>query len=120
MRPDGVHDRGDLGFRKAALPQDLRRLTAGVSHVVPLGQCVWVFRPMADEDPEVMQPRRSMEDVVIVGLTVGKPSRKLVKPGLVAELVRRLRLGADVIGDGLSVSGLTHGLRPVAASTART
>ena len=117
---DGVHDRGDLGFRKAELPQDLRRLAAGISNVVPLCQRGWVFRAMADEDPEVMQPSRSMEDVVIVGLTVGEPPRELVKPGLVAEFVRRLRLGADVINNGLSVAGLTHGLRPVAASTART
>lgn len=120
MRPDGVQDRGELGFRKAELPQDLRRLAAGISHVVPGRQRGWVFRTMADEDPEVMQPRRSMEDVVIVRLTVGEPFGELVKPGLVAEFVRRLRLGTDVINDGLSVSGSGHGLRPVAASTART
>ena len=120
MRPDGFNDRRNLAFRKAELPQDLRRLAAGISHVVPGSQRGRVFRTVADEYPEVVQPCRGIKDVVIVGLTLGEPFRELVKPGLVAELVRRLRLGADVINDGLSVSGLTHELRPVAASTART
>jgi len=120
MRPDGLNDCWNLGFWKTRSVQDLGCLAAGITHVVPGCQRSRVFRTMADEDPEIVQPGGSVKHVVIVGLTLGQPFRKLVKPGLMAELVRRLRLGADVVSDGLAVAGLGHGLRPVAASTART
>ena len=120
MRPNGFHDRRNLGFRKAELPQYLRRLAAGISHVVPSRQRGRVLGTMAGENPEVMQPRRSEKHVIIAGLTLGKPFRELIKPGLMTEFVQRLGLGADVFNNALSVSGLTHGLRPMAASMART
>lgn len=120
MRPDGVHDRRNPGFRKAELPQNLRRLAAGISHMVPSRQRGRVFGTMADEDPEVMQPRRSEKHVIIAGLTLGEPFREMVKPRLMTEFVRRLGLGADVFNNARSVSGLTHGIRPMAASMART
>src|ERR1039458_9220773 len=113
MRPDGVHDRRNLGFRKAKLPQYLRRLAAGISHMVPSRQRGRVLGTVADEDPEVMQPRRSEKHVIIAGLTLGQPFRKLVKPRLMTEFVQRLGLSADVFNNGRSVSGLAHGLRPI-------
>ena len=55
-----------------------------------------------------------MEDVVIIGPAFGEARRQLIEPRLVAELVRRSRLGADVIHDSYTVSGRTHGGRIVA------
>ena len=79
------------------MPQDVRCLAAGIGHVVPRCQRGGVLRAMADEDAEVMQPRRGMEDVVIVGLILGEPFREAVEPRLVAELVRRLCFCADIL-----------------------
>ena len=73
--------------------------------MIPGCQRCQVFRAVADKYSEVVQPGRGKQHVVIVGLALGQQFRQLVKPGLVAELVRRLRLGADVINKGFPVSG---------------
>jgi hypothetical protein len=70
---------------------------------------------VANEDPQVVHPGRGKEDVIVVRLTLGEPFGELVKPGLVAELVRRLRLGADVFNNGFPVSGFSHSARIAAA-----
>ena len=74
-----------------------------------------VFGAVADEHSEVVHPGRGIEDVIIVSLPLGQPFRELVKPGLVAELVGRLRLGADVFNHGFPVSGFSHGGKLAAA-----
>ena len=102
------NDRRNLAFGKAELLEDLGHLAGGIGDMVPRGQRGGVFRAMADEDAEIVQPGGGMKDVVIVGLTLGQAFGELVKPGLVAELVRRLRLGADVGLDGLAVTGFRH------------
>ena len=103
----------DLAFGEPEALQDSGHLAARISHVVPRGQRGWVFRTMADEDPQIVQPGRGIQDVVIVRLTLREPFRELVEPGLVTELVRRLRLGPDVLNDSFSISGLTHGTKVV-------
>src|ERR1035437_4048877 len=111
MGPDDFNGSRNLSFRESKLLQDRRRHAGDVSHMVPRGQCRRVFRTVADEYPEVVHPGGGIEDVVVVCLALGEPPRELVKPGLVAELVGRLRLGADVVGNGFPVSGLSHGAR---------
>src|ERR1017187_6955675 len=115
MRPNDLNGRPNLIFSKAELPQDLGHLAGGIGHMVPGGERRRVFRAMADEDPQVVHPGRRVKDVVIVWLAFRQLHGKVIKPGLVAELVRRPRLGADVINNGLSVPGLMHGPR-IAAS----
>src|ERR1035441_614096 len=115
MRPNDLNGSRNLVFGKAELPQDLGHLAGGIGHMVPGGERRRVFRAMADEDPQVVHPGRRVKDVVIVWLAFRQLHGKVIKPGLVAELVRRPRLGADVINNGLSVPGLMHGPR-IAAS----
>ena len=108
MRSNHFQHGRDFTFRKPELPQHARRLAVRIGDMVPGRQRRRVFRTMADKHPEVVQPGRGKEDVIIVRLPLGQALRELVKPGLVAELIRRLRLGADVINKGGSVSGLIH------------
>src|SRR3974390_2510338 len=97
MRSNDFHYGRNLAFRKPELLQHARRLAVRVGDMVPGRQLGQVLRTMADKYPKVVQPGRGKEDVIIVGLPLGEALRKLVKPGLVAELVRRLRLDTDVI-----------------------
>ena len=76
---------------------------------------------MAGEDPKIMQPGCRVENIVIVGLAFSKPPGEMVKPRLMAELIRRLCLRPDVIDQGGSVFGLGHlAFKETAASTAST
>src|ERR1035441_6833238 len=101
----------DLACGKPELFQDWGHLADGIGHVVPCSERRWGFRTVADEDPQIMHPCRGIEDIVIVRPAFRQACGELIKPGLVTELVRRLRLGANVVHNGFSVSGLMHGVR---------
>ena len=68
MRSNDFQHGRDLAFREPKLPQHVRRLAVRIGDMVPGGQRGRVFRTMADKDPEVVQPGRGKEDVIIVGL----------------------------------------------------
>jgi hypothetical protein len=63
---------------------------------------------MADEHTQIVQPGRGIEDVVVERLSLGKRTGEGIQPGLVAEFIGWLRLGAYVFGDGRPVIGLIH------------
>ena len=109
MRPNGLDDSRDLALGKAELFQNGRRVAGGVGHVVPGRQGHVLLGAVADEDAKIMHPGGDKEDVVVVGLVFRQPGGQVIKPGLMAEFVRRLRLGADVVHDSLSAGGFVHG-----------
>jgi hypothetical protein len=115
MCPDSLNGGCDLAFGEPELPQDRGHPAGGINDVIPCRQRRRVFRAVADEDPQVVHPGGGKEHVIVARLTLGEPFGELVKPGLVAELVRRLRLGADVFNNGFPVSGFSHGARIAAA-----
>jgi len=108
VRPDSFKGCGNLVLREPELPENRRHFSGRIRHVVPGRKRRRFFRPMPDEDPEVMHPGRRIQDVVIVGFVFCQPPSEAVQPRLVAELIRRLCLGADIISDRLAVSGLNH------------
>ena len=112
MGSDDFDDRGDFWGGKPELLQEGRRRFGGVGNVVPGRQRRQIFRTMANEDAEVVQPGRCIEHVVIEGLIFGKLRGQAIKPGLMAELVGRFGLRADVISNGISehTSNLATGL----------
>jgi hypothetical protein len=56
-----------------------------------------------------------VQHIVVVRSALGEPAGQPIKPRLVAELVRRLRVSAEEVLDGLAITGLMHGVSlPVA------
>src|SRR5205823_5296793 len=80
-----------------------------VSHIVPFGQCDTVFGTMADEDANVVQPGRGVEDVIVERFVLRELLREFVETRLMAELIGRIGLGADVLGNSVAVVGFWHG-----------
>src|SRR6266481_4581362 len=63
---------------------------------------------MADEYSKIMEPGRGVEHVVIEWLAIGQLAGQRIQARLVAEFVRRLRLGPNVFGNADPVTGLVH------------
>ena len=57
---------------------------------------------MADEDPKVVQPAGGIQDVIIQRAAVRQLAGQSVEAGLMAELIDRLGLGADIVGQLLA------------------
>jgi tetratricopeptide (TPR) repeat protein len=64
---------------------------------------------MANENADVMQPGCGVKDVVVERFTLRKLLREFVQTRLMAQFVRRIGLGTDVIGNSLPVVGFWHG-----------
>src|SRR6266849_4625879 len=65
---------------------------------------------MTDEDTNVVQPGRGIERIVIEGSVLREFSRQFVEPRLMAELIRRNCVRANVLGNGVAI-GLIHGVK---------
>ena len=66
MRPNDLHHRGNFLAGKAKAGQERRCLIHRVRHTIPGSQACGVFRAVAHEHSEVMQPRGGVQDIVIV------------------------------------------------------
>src|SRR5262249_44656904 len=104
MGPDRLDHRRDLLSGESESLQDRRRLAQAIGQVVPRCQRSWIFRTMADEDPEIVHPRRRLDHVIIERLILGELRGQAIQPRLMAVLVRRLSLSANVVSDGLAVA----------------
>jgi hypothetical protein len=63
--------------------------------MIPALQSVDLFRPIADEDAEIMKPRCRKDNVVIVSHSFADLPGESVEPGLMAELVYGTRFFFD-------------------------
>ena len=111
----GRKEKYTLASRSESL-QEWRHFLHGISDVIPSFQCGRIGGAVADEHAEVVSPRRRIQHVVIEGSAVRKPFGELIKPGLMTEFIRWVRVRADVIGDGLTVIKLAHTARLTARS----
>jgi hypothetical protein len=87
-----VEDGGNFRFRKAGIAEDLRRVSAGISHVIPATKGFRFLRAVADEDAEVVEPGCGTNDVAIVIETGANRFGERVETGLMAEFVTRAGL----------------------------
>ena len=111
MGADGFEDRRNFFSGKAELPEQCGRFIDGISDMIPPGQGGGLFRAVPDKDPQVVHPGGSIQHVVIERLVFRELGGEVIEAGLVAEFVGRLRLGANVTGNGGPVTGLVHRLR---------
>src|SRR5215472_5206392 len=96
MRPDGLDHSRDFLLWKPKSLQELWRLFARISDMVPFGQFGQRFRTMSDEYAQVMHPRRGVKHIVVVRASFGQTLRKMIKPWLMTELVGRKRVLPDI------------------------
>ncbi len=99
---------GDFFRRKAKSLKQARRFFERISDVIPFCQRGGVFWTMADEDTDIMQPGRSVKDVIVERLVLRELLREFIKAQLMAEFVGRIGLGANIIGNCLAVVDFWH------------
>lgn len=104
MRADGLANGWNLLGWKAQSPKNRRCMLRGVGDVIPSGELFRIFRALANEHAQIVQPGRRANHVVIVLMSLADLSRKRVEAGLVPELVDRSSDISDVIGEGLPVT----------------
>src|SRR5258707_8983699 len=108
MRPDDLDNSRNFYAGKAKSLKQARRFSEGVCHVVPFCQRDRIFGTMTDENADVVKPGNGVKDVIIEWLILRELFCELVQAWLMAELVGRVRLSANVFGDGVAMIGVWH------------
>src|SRR5277367_948235 len=89
----------NLVARKSSFGEDDGGAVARVFHVVPLPQEFRIFGAIANKDADIVEPRRGIDDVVIVGLTFSYGACKRIQTGLMPIFIHRARLAVNEVGD---------------------
>src|SRR5712691_10897567 len=111
MGADGFEHSGNFLRWKTKSFQQCRGFFDGIDDIIPFLKGRQIFGAMTDKNAEVVQPGCREEHVVIEGPSLGELRGQLIKPRLVAELLARVRVRANIIADGLSVTGQFHAVR---------
>ncbi len=98
--PDDFDDGRNFFRGKAESLEQARCFFERVGNVVPFSKRGWVFRTMANEDADVVEPGGGVEDVVVEWLILRNLFCEFVQARLMAEFVGWIGLGANVVGDG--------------------
>ncbi len=94
---DGFHDLCNFGRRKAGLQKCCRRLLHRVADIIPAGKFDRVFGPMTDKHAQIMQPRRGVHHIVVVGEPPADQSSQRIEPRLMPQLIHRQSLAAHIL-----------------------
>ena len=88
--------------RKGPSGQQFPAFANRIRHVIPSGEFLRIFWTVPQEYPEVMHPCRCEENVVVAILPDSELLGEGIKSGLMAKLVSRRRLLANVGNDTLA------------------
>jgi hypothetical protein len=71
-----------------------------IGHVIPFRELLRITWPMAEKNSEIVHPRCSEHDVVVIVNAFSDRPCQGIEPRLMAELIRWCRFGADVRNGG--------------------
>ncbi len=95
MGANGFKHRRNFGTGEVGILKNGGSLVDGVSDMIPASQELRFLRPMADEDPEVVEVGCCEDDIVVIDQAFADQASQGVEPRLVAELIRRAGLFAE-------------------------
>lgn len=101
-----LKDSGNFLFGEAAVSQDLRGVLAGVCDVVPAGEVAGIFRAIADEYAEIVEPGSGEDDVVVIVESGADGFNQSVEARLVSKFVDGPSLIPDEVAKPVKGSGL--------------
>ena len=99
MGPDGLNDSCNFRRREATAGECCGGLIHGIDHIVPAGECLRIFRAVPDKHAQVVEPRSSVDHIIIVGHPLAYQLRQRIQARLVTKLVDGQCLAGHVLGN---------------------